>query len=163
MAGRNEIQQTIERILNLTADHINVSDGKLCFNIIGIVGSGGTHLTHVRIGGTGQQQRLRTLAGGTRIVRIGFKHLLVRGLRRQRNRPAVPAYTPPDAPEAPAPGRRQRKPSFAASEFGSPEYGAEPVTPACCAAATRFGITVSTICCISSADGKPCKIGIGRP
>ena len=79
MAGRNEIQQTIERILNLTADHINVSDGKLCFNIIGIVGSGGTHLTHVRIGGTGQQQRLRTLAGGTRIVRIGFKHLLVRG------------------------------------------------------------------------------------
>ena len=79
MAGRNEIQQTIERILNLTADHINVSDGKLCFNIIGIVGSGGTHLTHVRIGGTGQQQRLRTLAGGTRIVRISFKHLLVRG------------------------------------------------------------------------------------
>ena len=132
MAGRNEIQQTIERILNLTADHINVSDGKLCFNIIGIVGSGGTHLTHVRIGGTGQQQRLRTLAGGTRIVRIGFKHLLVRSCG-------------------------------AASEFGSPEYGAEPVTPACCAAATRFGITVSTICCISSADGKPCKIGIGRP
>ena len=162
MAGRNEIQQTIERILNLTADHINVSDGKLCFNIIGIVGSGGTHLTHVRIGGTGQQQRLRTLAGGTRIVRIGFKHLLVRGcgasviaLLCQHIRLLMLRRHLLLALAAEA--------EFAASEFGSPEYGAEPVTPACCAAATRFGITVSTICCISSADGKPCKIGIGRP
>ena len=62
MTGCDEIKQTVERILNLTADHINVGDGKLRFNIIGIVSSGGTHLTHVRIGGTGQQQRLRTLA-----------------------------------------------------------------------------------------------------
>ena len=65
MTSCDEIKQTVERILNLTADHINVGDGKLCFNIIGIVSSGDTHLTHVRIGGTGQQQRFRTLAGGT--------------------------------------------------------------------------------------------------
>ena len=65
MTSCDEIKQTVERILNLTADHINVGDGKLRFNIIGIVSSGGTHLTHVRIGGTGQQQRFRTLAGGT--------------------------------------------------------------------------------------------------
>lgn len=73
VARRHEIKQTVERVLDLPADHVDVGDGKLRVHIVRLVGGNGTHHAHVRIGGTGQQQRLRTFAGGARIVRIGFK------------------------------------------------------------------------------------------
>ena len=73
VARRHEIKQTVERVLDLPADHVDVGDGKLRVHIVRLVGGSGTHHAHVRIGGTGQQQRLRTFAGGARIVRIGFQ------------------------------------------------------------------------------------------
>ena len=56
MPGSHEVQQTVERILNLTADHIDIGHGKLRFHIVGAIGRGGAHITHVGGGGTRQQQ-----------------------------------------------------------------------------------------------------------
>ena len=44
-----------------------------------MIRGGGTHLAHIGVRGTSQQQRLRTFARGQRIVRVGFQHLVVRG------------------------------------------------------------------------------------
>ena len=79
MACRHEVKQTVERILDLPADHIDIGHVELRFHIIRAIGGGGTHFTHVRRGGTRQQQRLGTFTRGERIVRIGFEHLRVCG------------------------------------------------------------------------------------
>lgn len=75
--GGHEIQQTIEGVLNLAADHVDVGHGKLRIHIIRMLGGRSTHLTHVGGAGTGQQQRLRAFASRAGVVRIGFQHLSV--------------------------------------------------------------------------------------
>ena len=79
MTRGHEIQQTVERVLDLPADHVDIGHGELCLHIVRAIGCGGAHIAHIGVGGTCQQQRLGTLAGGKRVVGVRFKHLRVCG------------------------------------------------------------------------------------
>lgn len=50
----HKIQQAIERILNLSTDHIDIGNGQLRFNIIGRGSRGRTHLSHIGVTRSGQ-------------------------------------------------------------------------------------------------------------
>ena len=79
MPGGQKVQQTVESVLNLATNHVDISHGQLRFHIVRRCGGSGTYVTYISGPGAGQQQRLRTFAGGQCIGRVGFEHALVFG------------------------------------------------------------------------------------
>ena len=79
MPGGQKVQQTVESVLNLATNHVDISHGQLRFHIVRRCGGSGTYVTYISGPGAGQQQRLRTFAGGQCIGRVGSEHALVFG------------------------------------------------------------------------------------